>query len=95
MRWYYGIKHKTRWCVTKSVNDGKPFIFPMEWEDISSFNLWWDFSTDLHIAASLGQHDDTWALDWNKLEFVKMQGNGFGFLIDVVDAAMCRGDSLQ
>ena len=34
------------------------------------------------------------ALGWKKLEFVKMQGYGFGFLIDNIDAAMSR-DSLQ
>ena len=66
----------------------------MEWEDISSFKPGWDFSTDFHIAASLGYHVDTWAFGWNKLEFVKMQGHGSGFLIDVIDAAMC-GDVLH
>ena len=43
---------------------------------------------DLHIAASLGQPADTSALGWNKLEFVKMQGYEFGFLIDVIDTTI-------
>ena len=66
----------------------------MKWGDISSFDPGWDFSTDLHTAAWLGQLTATSALDWNKLEFVKLQGYGFGFLIDVIHAAMCR-DSLK
>ena len=64
----------------------------MELHDISSFKPGWDFSVDLHIAASLGQQVDTWVLGWNKLDFSKMQG--FGSLIDDIDAAMCR-DSPQ
>ena len=67
----------------------------MKYRDI--FEPEWDFSTDLHIVASLGQHIDTSALGWNKLQFVKMQGYGFD-IVDVcstyVDAAMSR-DSLQ
>ena len=66
----------------------------MEWGDISSFDPGWDFSTDLHTAAWLGQLADTSTLDWNKLELVKLQWYGFAFLIDVIDAAMCR-DSLK
>ena len=60
----------------------------MEWGENSSFNPGWDFSTNLYVAAALGQPVDTSALGWNKLEFVKMQGYGFGFLINVIDAAM-------
>ena len=66
----------------------------MEQGDLPSFKPGCDFSTDLHIAASLKQHVDSWALGWNKLEFVKRQGYGFGLVIDFIDAAMCR-DSLQ
>ena len=43
-----------------SENDGGPFSYPMKYEDI--FEPEWDFSTDLHIVASLGQHIDTSAL---------------------------------
>ena len=66
----------------------------MKWGDISSFDPGWDFSIDLHTAAWLGQLADTSTLDWNKLEFVKLQGYGFGFLTDVIDAAKSR-DSLK
>ena len=37
---------------------------------MSSLNPWWDFSTGLHIAASLGQPTDISVLGWNKSEFV-------------------------
>ena len=65
---------------TKSRNDSGLFSFPMEWGDISSINPGWGFLTDLHITASLGQPADTSALGWNKLEFAKRQGYGFGMI---------------
>ena len=82
------------WSSTKSVNNSGPFSFPIERRDISSFDPGWDFSTDLYIAVLLRQSVDTSVLGWNKLEFLKMQGYGFGLFMDVVDAAMCR-DPLQ
>ena len=54
------MKKKLNWVsYTEAMHThGETFSFTMEERDISSF------STDLHIAATLGQHADTWALDW-------------------------------
>lgn len=74
---------------TKSVNGGRTFSFPMDYGDIFSFEAGWDCSTDLHMAASFEQLDGTFSV-----RFYKMQGYGFGFLIDIINATMCRA-SLQ
>ena len=74
------------------------FQFPNE---VGRYLLIWArvglFNRFTHCSISLGQHIDTSALGWNKLQFVKMQGYGFD-IVDVcstyVDAAMNR-DSLQ